>query len=155
VAAAFVIVTDARERDRVLHAVFARFLTGTCPDIPEVLRARTWVDLDELQARTHARGWFVPGELSRVRGSFTRAGASEVLYTFEVHECVENGGHSYVDVVFDSATHARVALVTTSTFAPRGVAVTRARAGAVDEVSFATGRSPTWVHLANATTWAP
>ena len=150
----FVLVTDPRERARVLHAVFARYLTGTCPTIPGAENVSTWVEADELQARTDAKGLFVPGAMWRVHGSFTRPGASETLYSFEVHECVANGFRRYEDVVFDAATGARRAAIRTDQFALRGPPIVRVRAGDVDDVSFDVGARATWVHLRGAT-WAP
>ena len=149
-AALFVVVTDGAERARVLHAVFPSFLSGACPTIPEADEPRTWVEADELQARMHARGLFVPGVISRVRGSLTHPGANETLYTFEVHECVTNGARHYVDVVFDAQTNGRVALVQTSQWAARGVPMTRSGAAGTDEVSFTPGE---WLHLSSASTW--
>jgi hypothetical protein len=150
-AALFLLVTDDAERARVLHGVFASFLTGACPRIPAAEVPHTWVEADELQARTHARGLFVPGDVFRVRGSFTHAGAAETLYTFEVHECVTNGASHYVDVVYDAQTTTRVALVRTSQWAQRGLPATRRAATGIDEVSFTPCE---WLHLANATTWS-
>lgn len=151
------IVSDATERSQVLHSVFLSYLTGACPKIPEADEVHTWVEADELQALTHARGWFAPGPIARVHGTFTHLGAQETLYTVEVGECVENGGRSYVDVVFDSSSSAvpsratRRALVTTSQWTLRGQPAVRSRPGDVDEVSFEPG---VWLRLSSPTTWS-
>jgi hypothetical protein len=150
-AALFVLVTDVAERARVLHGVSASFLTGPCPQISSDDEPQTWVEVDELQARMHALGLFVPGDVFRVPGSFTRAGAVETLYTFEVHECVATGAREYVDIVYDTQTTTRVALVRTSQWSQRGVPSTRRAATGIDEVSFVPRE---WLHLSSATRWS-
>jgi hypothetical protein len=165
VIALFMVVASPTERSQVLHTVFASFLASPaqCPNIPGLEGAGTWGQLDALQARTHARGLFSLGEVSRADGSFTRPGALETLYTFEVQECVGNGAAYYVDMIFDRPTAAtppsratRRALVRTSQWHHRDPPLVRARAGAVDEVSFGNvSGNRTWAHLAGPSAWAP
>jgi hypothetical protein len=88
------------EARRVLDRAFnKRYLRGECAKDPAATRAGTWTELDRLRSAARARGQFRPRILQRVEGSFTRAGADEILYAVALGDCVDNGWTACVDLI--------------------------------------------------------
>ncbi len=88
----------------VIDGLFPRHVNRVCPEITDVRRAKSWVDLDELRAKADKMGLFLPRVLQRIDGHFTSEYVRETLFVIDVGHCVDNGSVDTRYVVFDAVT---------------------------------------------------